>query len=176
MGKPTGFLDYARMDCPARSAEARVADWAPLDLPLSEKNRRRQSGRCMDCGVPFCQAGVTFDGALLGCPLHNLIPEWNDLLWNGNYEGALQRLLKTSPFPEFTARVCPALCEKACVCGRVSQPVTVRENELAIIEYAFENDLMQPMPPAARISASRSWAPARPGSPPPIISIAAATT
>ncbi|MFR5762556.1 MAG: hypothetical protein ACLUFI_14120 [Oscillospiraceae bacterium] len=66
----------------------------------------------MDCGVPFCQAGVTFDGALLGCPLHNLIPEWNDLLWNGNYEGALQRLLKTSPFPEFTARVCPALCEK----------------------------------------------------------------
>ena len=104
----------------------------------------------MDCGVPFCQAGVTFDGALLGCPLHNLIPEWNDLLWNGNYEGALQRLLKTSPFPEFTARVCPALCEKACVCGRVSQPVTVRENELAIIEYAFENDLMQPMPPAAR--------------------------
>ena len=142
MGKPTGFLDYARMDCPARSAEARVADWAPLDLPLSEKNRRRQSGRCMDCGVPFCQAGVTFDGALLGCPLHNLIPEWNDLLWNGNYEGALQRLLKTSP--------CPALCEKACVCGRVSQPVTVRENELAIIEYAFENDLMQPMPPAAR--------------------------
>ena len=150
MGKPTGFLDYARMDCPARSAEARVADWAPLDLPLSEKNRRRQSGRCMDCGVPFCQAGVTFDGALLGCPLHNLIPEWNNLLWNGNYEGALQRLLKTSPFPEFTARVCPALCEKACVCSRVSQPVTVRENELAIIEYAFENDLMQPMPPAAR--------------------------
>ena len=150
MGKPTGFLDYARMDCPARSAGARVADWAPLDLPLSEKNRRRQSGRCMDCGVPFCQAGMTFDGALLGCPLHNLIPEWNDLLWNGNYEGALQRLLKTSPFPEFTARVCPALCEKACVCGRVSQPVTVRENELAIIEYAFENDLMQPMPPAAR--------------------------
>ena len=138
MGKPTGFLDYARMDCPARSAEARVADWAPLDLPLSEKNRRRQSGRCMDCGVPFCQAGVTFDGALLGCPLHNLIPEWNDLLWNGNYEGALQRLLKPSPFPEFTARVCPALCEKACVCGRVSQPVTVRENELAIIEYALK--------------------------------------
>ena len=90
MGKPTGFLDYARMDCPARSAGARVADWAPLDLPLSEKNRRRQSGRCMDCGVPFCQAGVTFDGALLGCPLHNLIPEWNDLLWTGNYEGALQ--------------------------------------------------------------------------------------
>ena len=150
MGKPTGFLDYARMDCPTRSAEARVADWAPLDLPLSEKNRRRQSGRCMDCGVPFCQAGVTFDGALLGCPLHNLIPEWNDLLWNGNHEGALQRLLKTSPFPEFTARVCPALCEKACVCGRVSQSVTIRENELAIIEYAFENDLMRPMPPAAR--------------------------
>ena len=150
MGKPTGFLDYARMERPLRDAAARIEDYAPLDLPVSEKNRRRQSGRCMDCGVPFCQAGVRFDGRLLGCPLHNLIPEWNDLLWNGNYEGALQRLLKTSCFPEFTGRVCPALCEQACTCGRISQPVTVRDNELAIIEYGFENDLMQPCPPTVR--------------------------
>ena len=150
MGKPTGFLEYTRMDCPARDPAARVEDWARVDAPLSETNRRRQSGRCMDCGVPFCQAGVELDGALLGCPLHNLIPEWNDLLWSGSYEAALQRLLKTSPFPEFTGRICPALCEQACVCGRVSQPVTVRENELSIIEYAFENDLMRPRIPAAR--------------------------
>lgn len=117
MGKPTGFLDYTRVDCPLRDAAARTGDYAPAELPLSERNRRRQSGRCMDCGVPFCHAGVSFEGVLLGCPLHNLIPEWNDLLWNGDYEGALQRLLKTSPFPEFTGRVCPALCERACICG-----------------------------------------------------------
>ena len=146
MGKPTGFLDYTRVNCLSRDAAARTGDYAPVELPLSERNRRRQSGRCMDCGVPFCQAGASFEGVLLGCPLHNLIPEWNDLLWNGNYEGALQRLLKTSPFPEFTGRVCPALCEGACVCGQVSEPVTIRENELSIIEYGFENDLMQPMP------------------------------
>ena len=150
MGKPTGFLDYTRVNCPSRDAAARTGDYAPVELPLSERNRRRQSGRCMDCGVPFCQAGASFEGVLLGCPLHNLIPEWNDLLWNGDYEGALQRLLKTSPFPEFTGRVCPALCERACVCGQVSQPVTIRENERSIIEYGFENDLMQPMLPAAR--------------------------
>ena len=150
MGKPTGFLDYTRVNCPSRDAAARTGDYAPVELPLSERNRRRQSGRCMDCGVPFCQAGASFEGVLLGCPLHNLIPEWNDLLWNGNYEGALQRLLKTSPFPEFTGRVCPALCERACVCGQVSEPVTIRENERSIIEYGFENDLMQPMPSAAR--------------------------
>lgn len=150
MGKPTGFLDYTRVDCPLRDAAVRTGDYAPAELPLSERNRRRQSGRCMDCGVPFCHAGVSFEGVLLGCPLHNLIPEWNDLLWNGNYEGALQRLLKTSPFPELIGRVCPALCERACICGQVSEPVTIRENELSIIEYGFENDLMQPMLPAAR--------------------------
>ena len=96
MGKPTGFLDYTRVNCPSRDAAARTGDYAPVELPLSERNRRRQSGRCMDCGVPFCQAGASFEGVLLGCPLHNLIPEWNDLLWNGNYEGALQRLLAGS--------------------------------------------------------------------------------
>ena len=93
MGKPTGFLEYARVNCPVRDAAARMGDYAPLELPVSEKNRRRQAGRCMDCGVPMCQAGVRFEGELLGCPLHNLIPEWNDLLWSGSYESALERLL-----------------------------------------------------------------------------------
>ena len=150
MGKPTGFLDYTRVDCPLRDAAARTGDYAPVELPLSERNRRRQSGRCMDCGVPFCQAGVSFEGVLLGCPLHNLIPEWNDLLWNGDYEGALQRLLKTSPFPEFTARVCPALCEKACTCGLNGDPVTVKENEYAIIEKAFASGHIKANPPKVR--------------------------
>lgn len=104
----------------------------------------------MDCGVPFCQAGICFDGQRLGCPLHNLIPEWNDLLWSGNRERALSRLLKTNCFPEFTGRVCPALCERACVCGMIGAPVTVRDNELSIIEYASDNDLVVPQPPVSR--------------------------
>ena len=151
MGKPGAFLDLGRRAHDLRPVAERTGDYDELCVTLPAEEQRAQASRCMMCGVAFCQTGISFGKARpSGCPLHNLIPEWNDLLWNGNYEGALQRLLKTSPFPEFTARVCPALCEKACVCGRVSQPVTVRENELAIIEYAFENDLMQPMPPAAR--------------------------
>lgn len=151
MGKPGAFLDLGRRAHDLRPVAERTGDYDELYVTLPAEEQRAQASRCMMCGVAFCQTGISFGKARpSGCPLHNLIPEWNDLLWNGNYEGALQRLLKTSPFPEFTARVCPALCEKACVCGRVSQPVTVRENELSIIEYAFENDLMQPMPPAAR--------------------------
>lgn len=150
MGKTTGFLDYERMPLPLRDALERQRDFAPLSLTVSEKNRRRQGGRCMDCGVPFCQAGVRFSGKLLGCPLHNLIPEWNDLLWSGSYEAALRRLLKTNCFPEFTARVCPAPCEEACTCGKIGQSVTVRDNELFLTEYAFENDYMQPFVPAMR--------------------------
>ena len=150
MGKTTGFIDYTRKTSTDVPPLERIENFNEFHVWLSREEQQTQAARCMDCGVPFCQAGMMIGGMASGCPLNNLIPEWNDLLWNGNYEGALQRLLKTSPFPEFTARVCPALCEKACVCGRVSQPVTVRENELAIIEYAFENDLMQPMPPAAR--------------------------
>ena len=150
LGKPTGFLDYERQDDPEREPRERVQDFASFRGELSERSRRRQGGRCMDCGVPFCQAGITFGGQRLGCPLHNLIPEWNDLVWTGNRERALSRLLKTNCFPEFTGRVCPALCEKACICGMIGRPVTVRDNELSIIEYAFENDLMLPQPPATR--------------------------
>lgn len=150
MGKPTGFMDYARKDAAHRPPLERLGDYAPMDTELSETVRRQQAGRCMDCGVPFCQAGIVFDGARLGCPLHNLIPEWNDALWHGNYPEALRRLLKTNCFPEFTSRVCPALCERACVCGRIGSSVTVRANERAIIDFAFENDLMQPQPPKNR--------------------------
>ncbi len=149
MGKATGFMEYERLELPLRDPAERVKDYAPLQLPVSDKNRRRQSGRCMDCGVPFCQAGVEFEGQFLGCPLHNLIPEWNDLLYSGNYPAALARLLKTNCFPEFTGRVCPALCERACTCGMIGQSVTIHDNERAIIDYAFDNDLMQPVLPAA---------------------------
>jgi len=150
MGKPTGFLDYTRAEDPEREPIARVRDFDGFHEELSERARRRQGGRCMDCGVPFCQAGITFGGQRLGCPLHNLIPEWNDLVWAGNRDRALSRLLKTNCFPEFTGRVCPALCERACVLGMIDKPVTVRDNELSIIEYAFENDLMAPQPPVTR--------------------------
>ena len=112
MGKPTGFMEIKRQTSMELPPEERIQNFNEFHVPLHTDEQQAQGARCMDCGVPFCQAGVTFDGALLGCPLHNLIPEWNDLLWNGNYEGALQRLLKTSPFPEFTARVCARRCAK----------------------------------------------------------------
>jgi glutamate synthase (NADPH/NADH) small chain len=150
MGKATGFMEYKRCGDPERDAAGRVKDWNEFHGRLSQRQRREQSGRCMDCGVPFCQAGINFDGKLLGCPLHNLIPEWNDMLYLGNCEHALSRLLKTSCFPEFTGRVCPALCEGACSCRVNGDSVSIRENELYIIEYAFENGLIAPNPPAKR--------------------------
>lgn len=115
-----------------------------------EAERIRQAARCLDCGIPFCQSGIVFDGKRLGCPLHNLIPEWNDMLRRGNPTQALSRLLKTNCFPEFTGRVCPAFCQMACNRALCGEPVTVRENELYIIEYAFEHGLMKPQPPASR--------------------------
>ena len=150
MGKPTGFLDYTRVNCPSRDAAARTGDYAPVELPLSERNRRRQSGRCMDCGVPFCQAGASFEGVLLGCPLHNLIPEWNDLVYTGNWQQAFNRLKKTNCFPEFTSRVCPAPCEAACTCGLNGDPVSIKENEHAIIEKAYEEGYAKVKPPTVR--------------------------
>lgn len=147
MGKTTGFLDYARMDCPTRPPLVRLGDFTPFHKALPLPLRREQGGRCMDCGVPFCQAGIQFDGKRIGCPLHNLIPEWNDMIYLDNQEHALSRLLKTAPFPEFTGRVCPALCENGCNCKYVSGSVTIRDNELYIIEYAFQNGLMEPKPP-----------------------------
>ena len=143
MGKTTGFLEYVRQDDRNRAPEERVHDWEEFHLALPEKARQEQGGRCMNCGVPYCQAGMTYEGKTFGCPLHNLIPEWNDMIYAGNRAHALSRLLKTNNFPEFTGRVCPALCEKSCICGIYGSPVTVRDNELCVIEEAYANKTMK---------------------------------
>ena len=137
MGKTTGFLEYARQEAASRLPEERVRDWEPFHLPLKPEQRRDQGGRCMNCGVPYCQAGMEWEGRTFGCPLHNLIPEWNDMIWAENPFHALSRLLKTNNFPEFTGRVCPAPSEGACICGLYGDAVTIRDNELSVIEDAF---------------------------------------
>ncbi|MDE6781955.1 MAG: glutamate synthase subunit beta [Ruminococcus sp.] len=150
MGKPTGFLEYTRVDSTAVSPLERINNYNEFHNPLSDEQRRLQSARCMDCGVPFCQNGKLLNGMISGCPLNNLVPEWNDLLYHNQKEQALERLLMTNNFPEFTSRVCPALCEKACTCGLNGDPVSVRENENAIIENGFANGLIKPKIPKIR--------------------------
>lgn len=150
MGKPTGFLDYERVEARAASPKERIKNFNEFHTPLSEEEQRKQSARCMDCGVPFCQSGMTIKGMTSGCPLNNLIPEWNDLLYTGNWEQAYNRLHKTSNFPEFTSRVCPALCEKACTCGLDGKAVCTKENEMAIIEYAYAHGYAKANPPKLR--------------------------
>ena len=147
MGKKTGFLDYARETSYEVPPTERIKNFDEFHIPLSTKEQQKQGARCMDCGVPFCQAGMNICGMTSGCPLNNLIPEWNDMLYNDNLEQAFARLSKTNCFPEFTSRVCPALCEKACTCNLNGDPVSVRENERAIIEYAFANDLVNDKQP-----------------------------
>ncbi|MFR6041013.1 MAG: glutamate synthase subunit beta [Dysosmobacter welbionis] len=147
MGKPTGFLEYTRREDGRRPAAERVRDWEEFHLPLPEEIRRQQGARCMNCGVPFCQAGMIYEGKAFGCPLHNLIPEWNDMILSGNWGHALSRLLKANSFPEFTGRVCPAPCENACICGIYGDPITVRDNELSIIEAAFGAGKLRPRRP-----------------------------
>lgn len=150
MAKPTGFLDYERKGNTEIEPLERIKNFNEFHIPLSEKDRAEQSARCMDCGVPFCQNGTNINGMTSGCPLHNLIPEWNDLLYSGNKDMALQLLLSTNNFPEFTSRVCPALCEAACTCGLHDEPVTTKENENAIIEYGYASGKMAPKPPHVR--------------------------
>ena len=150
MGKPTGFLEYERVEAKAVAPKERIKNFNEFHTPLSEAEQRCQSARCMDCGVPFCQSGMTIKGMTSGCPLNNLIPEWNDLVYTGNWEQAYNRLHKTSNFPEFTSRVCPALCEKACTCGLNGDAVCTKANEMAIIEHAYANGLAGPKPPKAR--------------------------
>lgn len=147
MGRPDGFMIYERKEQPALSPAQRLRDFHEFHASLSETQRREQAARCMNCGVPLCQSAMVLGGMVSGCPLHNLIPEWNDELYHGNDEDALARLLATNPFPEFTGRVCPALCEKACICGMNGDPVTIRENELSIIEKAFKEGRMKPSAP-----------------------------
>ena len=143
MGKITGFLEFLRKDDPQRPPLERVGDWDEFHLPLPDGVRKQQGGRCMNCGVPFCQTGMLYEGKTFGCPLHNLIPEWNDMIWSGNRSHALSRLLKTNNFPEFTGRVCPAPCERACICGQYGGAVSIRDNELCIIEDAFSAKIMK---------------------------------
>lgn len=150
MGKPTGFLEYERVNNVSTAPLKRIKDFDEFHIPLSEEERRIQGARCMDCGVPFCQSGMMIGGMASGCPLNNLIPEWNDLIYNNNLEEALSRLTKTNSFPEFTSRVCPAPCEAACTCGLNDKPVTIKENENAIIEYGFEKGIIKACPPKVR--------------------------
>ncbi len=150
MGKPTGFMEYERETAKAESPLERIRHFNEFHTPLSKEKQRQQAARCMACGVPFCQAGMMIGGMASGCPLQNLVPEWNDLLYNGCYEQAYARLMKTHCFPEFTSRVCPALCEKACTCNLNGEPVSTKENERTIIENAFATGLVKANPPKVR--------------------------
>ncbi|HIR88502.1 MAG TPA: glutamate synthase subunit beta [Candidatus Fimimorpha faecalis] len=150
MGKPTGFLEYDRENSIAVEPKERISHFHEFHTPLSKEKQQLQGARCMACGVPFCQSGMMIGGMASGCPLHNLVPEWNDLVYTGNWEQAYYRLTKTNCFPEFTSRVCPALCEAACTCGLNGEPVATKENERAIIEYAFSHGLVKANPPKVR--------------------------
>ncbi|MBN1226422.1 MAG: glutamate synthase subunit beta [Deltaproteobacteria bacterium] len=146
MGKAGGFLEFERKDPAYRPVQERITDYKPVELSLSQQEIIRQAARCMDCGTPFCHA--------YGCPLFNIIPEFNDYVYRGKWQSALDLLLSTNNFPEFTARVCPALCEAACVAGINGDPVTIRQIELSIIEKGFESGYIRPGQPIARLDKS----------------------
>lgn len=150
MGKPTGFMEYNRQTAEAVAPKERIKNFNEFHTPLSKEEQQKQGARCMACGVPFCQAGMEIMGMTSGCPLHNLVPEWNDLVYTGNWEQAYNRLTKTNNFPEFTSRVCPALCEAACTCGHYGESVSVKENEHGIIENAYEQGYAAAKPPKVR--------------------------
>ena len=150
MGKPTGFMEYQRKTGNTVAPLERIKNFKEFHLQLPKKEQQMQAARCMACGVPFCQAGTMIAGMASGCPLQNLVPEWNDLVYLGNYEQAYRRLTKTNCFPEFTSRVCPALCEAACTCNVNGDPVCTKENERAIIENAWATGLITPQPPKVR--------------------------
>ncbi len=139
MGKPTGFLEFQRELPKDRLPLERVLDWKEIHLHQSEADLKKQGARCMDCGIPFCHTGQLVSGMASGCPIHNLIPEWNDLVYRGLWREALDRLHKTNNFPEFTGRVCPAPCEGSCVLGINNPPVTIKNIEVSIIDHGWEN-------------------------------------
>ena len=141
MANPFGFLKYERQDNPFRPVAERILDFAELQISLSADDRQKQAARCMACGVPFCHSGQFYGGgrAVSGCPNDNLIPEWNDWLYKGDYKRAFERLSRTNPLPEMTGRVCPAPCEKGCTEGLNGSGVTIHDNERFIIDTAFEN-------------------------------------
>lgn len=150
MGKITGFLEYQREIPIDRSPEKRIKDWDEFHHPMPELKLQTQGARCMDCGVPFCHTGTMLSGMATGCPINNLIPDWNDMVYRGQWEEALKLLLKTNNFPEFTGRVCPAPCEGSCVLGINEPPVTIKNIEYAIIEKAFAEGWIHPNPPQHR--------------------------
>lgn len=150
MGKPTGFMEYEREVSKEEEPLSRISHFNEFHEHLPKEKQQLQGARCMDCGVPYCQSGMNLFGMASGCPLHNLVPEWNDLVFTGNWEQAYNRLIKTNNFPEFTSRVCPALCEAACTCGLNGTPVSTKENEYAIIENAYASGLAVAHPPKNR--------------------------
>jgi glutamate synthase (NADPH/NADH) small chain len=150
MGKPTGFLEYLRELPLDRPALERIADWNEFHQRMPETNLRQQAARCMDCGTPFCHTGTLLNGMASGCPIHNLIPEWNDLAYRGLWKEALERLHKTNNFPDITGRVCPAPCEGSCVLAINAPPVTIKHLEYSIIERGWAEGWVVPHPPQAR--------------------------
>ena len=151
MGKPTGFMEINRQVSHELPPEERTKNFNEFHIPLHPDEQQAQGARCMDCGVPFCQSGMLIGGMFSGCPLNNLIPEWNDLVYRGQWDLAVKRLIATNRYPEFTSRVCPALCEAACTCGMTTgSPVTVKENERAVVEYGYESGTIHAVPPPSR--------------------------
>ena len=150
MGKPTGFLEFQREIPKDRSPIGRVADWQEFHIHLPEAELKKQGARCMDCGIPFCHTGQLVSGMASGCPIHNLIPDWNDLVYRGLWREALDRLHKTNNFPEFTGRVCPAPCEGSCVLGINNPPVTIKNIECEIIDHGWDNGWVTAEPPKQR--------------------------
>ncbi|ABS25066.1 glutamate synthase subunit beta [Anaeromyxobacter sp. Fw109-5] len=150
MGKPTGFMEYPREPKHDRPPLERIRDWSEAHPPYGEDTLRAQGARCMDCGIPFCHTGTLIAGMAAGCPVNNLIPEWNDLVYRGQWQEAYIRLAKTNNFPEFTGRVCPAPCEGSCTLGIDEPPVTIKLIESEIIDRAFAEGWVVPQPPAVR--------------------------
>ncbi len=150
MGKPTGFMEYLREVAEEVSPRDRIQNWDEFHLPMAEERLREQGARCMDCGTPFCHTGIEISRMASGCPINNLIPEWNDLVYRGLWSEALDRLHKTNNFPEFTGRVCPAPCEGGCVLGITDPPVTIKNIEYSIAEKGWESGWITPTPPSQR--------------------------
>ena len=150
MGKPTGFIEYVRELPPDESPLERIKNWDEFHQHLSDDKLRTQGARCMDCGTPFCHIGAPIGGMTSGCPINNLIPEWNDLIYRGLWREALDRLHKTNNFPEFTGRVCPAPCEGSCVLGINNPPVTIKNIECSIIDKGWDEGWINPEPPTKR--------------------------
>ncbi|KQX67315.1 MULTISPECIES: glutamate synthase subunit beta [unclassified Paenibacillus] len=150
MGKPTGFIEHRREVATEAAPLVRIGHWKEFATPLTEDKLQTQGSRCMDCGIPFCHTGALISGMAAGCPVNNLIPEWNDLVYRGQWREALDRLHKTNNFPEFTGRVCPAPCEGSCTVGLKDTPVTIKSIEKAIIDKGFDEGWITPEPPEVR--------------------------